>query len=62
MDLPQVITEITDQRNRVFWKIRAYRTVTEQEARIAISEYARQHGKPKPNTQIEVITIIGHSE
>lgn len=59
MQQPTVVTEVKDTANRVLWKIWAYRTVTAQEARIAITAYARKHGKPAPNKQIEVLTTIG---
>lgn len=62
MTMPTVITEFKDTANRVLWKIRAYRTVTQQEALMAIAAYQRQRGMPKPNTSIEVITVIGSTE
>lgn len=59
MDLPSVTTDVRDTANRVLWRVRAYRTVTEQEARAAITSYLRRYGVPKPNTELELITSIG---
>jgi hypothetical protein len=62
MKLPPVVTEVKDTANRVLWRIRAYRAVTEPEARMAIATYAQQHGTPKPNKMVEIITVIGFQD
>ena len=59
MNKPTTATEVKDTANRVLWKIWAYRAVTEPEARMAIATYQRQHGTPRQNTMVEIITVIG---
>lgn len=59
MEMPSVTTDVTDTRNKILWRIRAYRTVTESEARMAIATYLSQNKMPKPNRMVEIITVIG---
>lgn len=59
MEMPTVATDVQDKANRILWRIRAYRHVTEAEARMAIAAYVRQHKMPKPDRLIEIITVIG---
>ncbi|RYF60738.1 MAG: hypothetical protein EOO27_04770 [Comamonadaceae bacterium] len=60
MEMPNVATDFTDEKRRVVYRVVAYRTVTQLEGMQAIAAFQRQRKKaPKPNTLVQVITLIG---
>lgn len=61
MEMPNVLTELTDPKLNFTFCVRAYRKLTPQEMRETYTFWRKQKksNKPKRNQRIEVISIIG---
>lgn len=58
---PTVQTTLNDQANKVKYHVMAYRALNKDELIFAVRTYLGTKGrkKPKPGTEITIITIIG---
>jgi len=59
---PTVVTPVTIKSHKVTYDIIAYRGLSEQEAKAAISFYLKDHQKPSPGQRIKIVTVFGHSD
>lgn len=66
MQLPNVPNVVRDEERNITYTVLAYRRLTRDECLMAISQANRtKTGKPKrpkPNTKVEITTIIGFNE
>jgi hypothetical protein len=60
MEMPNIRNTIKDERSRITYVVLAYRQLTREEVVDAVRYYqSRQKKKPKPGTEITIITTIG---
>ena len=61
MQQPDVRTTLDDTQRRVKWHVLAYRTLTKDEALMAVRGYLAQRGgkMPTPGQEVTIITTLG---
>jgi len=64
--MPSVANVVRDEERNITYRVMAYRNLTRDECLVAIANANRtKSGKPKrpkPNTTVTVVTIIGFNE
>lgn len=64
MEMPSIPTSYTDKDLNFTFTVFAYRKLTQEEMQMSYNIWRGQKksNKPKRNTKVEIVSIIGHDE